>query len=192
MTRRVAAMVCAVALLLLTLAPASAGLHVLLSVPGVEGNVEYSGFENWIACGGFQHNVPGMPKPLQLMSGNLPEAEGITYEPPTETALWRSGKSFVVSKVIDKASPQLFLFCQEGRRFPSIKLALMSVVGDKAEIVFGYELKDVLVTSYEVRAPGFGDRSGFRPSDPDAPMELLGLSPRSITYGRGTPGHPEG
>lgn len=177
MSGRVTTVVAVVALLTCA-AMASAEMFLLLSVAGVEGTSRVPGYENWIECAGLQHNIPGLPKPLQLLRPCPQLLEG-SFEVPHDF------EGFDLMKVIDKASPKLFLMCQEGRRLGPVKLALMSIVDEKPVIHVTFDLQDPVISSLILRAPGFGDRADLLlPIEKQQPMLLLKLMPIKIHWRR--------
>jgi type VI secretion system secreted protein Hcp len=70
----------------------------------------------------------------------------------------RQHKPFVITKPVDKASPQLQQASTSGRPIPAMELALPKEGGRAGELV-KYKLKNVYVTSYSVRKTGTGTRA---------------------------------
>lgn len=73
-------------------------------------------------------------------------------------------------KVLDKASPKLFLACCKGEHIPEIKLELCRAAGDKTKYM-EYKLTDVIVSSVR---PGGSAHGG----------ESLPLEEVSFNYGK--------
>jgi type VI secretion system secreted protein Hcp len=67
---------------------------------------------------------------------------------------------FQIVKVLDKSSPNLFLYCVGGKHIPSVVLELCSAAGDKHNYM-KYTLTDALITS--VRPGGAESGEGERP-----------------------------
>lgn len=63
---------------------------------------------------------------------------------------------FTVAKVMDKASPKLFLSCCKGEHIPSVKLELCRATGDKTKFMM-YDMTDVLVSSVRPSGHSQGD-----------------------------------
>jgi len=177
-----------VAVLCLTsLTAAQAREHVLLSLPGIPGEFSQGQYLNCIECVGLQHNISGLPTPLALMSGELPElATGaLNYEVGEQLLMpgleW---PGVVVSKVIDKASAKLFDAAKRGATFPRMKLALMGIPGEARCLSLNFE--EIKLCHYTVMAPGFGDRSAMLPGlDPNKAVEIIYLQPTKVTWSWG-------
>ncbi|HEU4389533.1 MAG TPA: type VI secretion system tube protein Hcp, partial [Blastocatellia bacterium] len=94
---------------------------------------------------------------------------------PTSTAGSMSAEranfqDFVVTKVIDKASPKLALQCASGEHFKEVKLELCRAAGDKQKYM-EYRMTDCIVTS-------------FRPGGHSGGAESLPLEEVSFSYGK--------
>jgi len=169
------------AALLLAAGASSAELHILLSVPGVEGTSEVKGYTDWLECASFEHNVPGLLRPMQLCSPGPTFQDG-SFQCP------ENYKGFMITRSPDKASPGLLLFCQQGRPFRPMKLALLSVGDGDAQLIINFELQDAVIAGYTVMAPGFGDRAGLINRIPDdQPILLLKIMPKSLDWRRTLP-----
>ncbi len=77
---------------------------------------------------------------------------------------------FSIVKVLDKASPKLFLSCCKGEHIPSVKVALCRATGDKQQYM-EYSMSDVVV-------------SGVRPGGAAQGGESLPLEEVSFSYGK--------
>lgn len=64
-------------------------------------------------------------------------------------------QDFQIVKVLDKSSPNLFLYCASGKHIPSVVLELCAAAGDK-HTYMKYTLTDALVSSF---SPG-GSHNG--------------------------------
>ena len=77
---------------------------------------------------------------------------------------------FTVTKVLDKASPKLFLFCANGTHIKEVKLELCRAAGDKQKYQ-EFKLTDVIV-------------SGYNPNGAAQGAESLPLEQVSFNYGK--------
>lgn len=166
---------------------AQAREHILLSLPGIPGEFSQGQYLNCIECVGLQHSIPGLPTPLALMSGELPELETGVFAYEFGEQLPLPGLDWpgvVVSKTIDKASAKLFDAVKRGAVFPRMKLALMGVPGEARSLSLNFE--EIKICYYVVMAPGFGDRSVMLSgTDPSKAVEMLYLQPTKVTWSWG-------
>jgi type VI secretion system secreted protein Hcp len=69
-----------------------------------------------------------------------------------------AGRSMVqdmhFTKLICKASPELMIACATGKHIPDATLFVRKATGDKAMVYFQFEMKDVLVSSYQTGSGG--------------------------------------
>ncbi|MFY0575200.1 Hcp family type VI secretion system effector [Cystobacter fuscus] len=77
----------------------------------------------------------------------------------------------VITKLVDKASPNLYLSCSKGE---SVGTATLTVAGSEDSKIFTYDMTDVVVTGVSVSAGGKGD-----------PVETVKLDYASITWKEG-------
>ncbi|WNG56328.1 type VI secretion system tube protein Hcp [Archangium gephyra] len=77
----------------------------------------------------------------------------------------------VITKHVDKASPNLYLSCSKGE---SVGKATLTVAGSEDSKIFTYEMTDVVITSVAVAGGGSGD-----------PVETVKLDYSSITWKEG-------
>ncbi|WP_224361405.1 Hcp family type VI secretion system effector [Hyalangium versicolor] len=76
-----------------------------------------------------------------------------------------------ITKLVDKASPNLYLSCSKGE---SVGTATLTVAGSEDSKIFTYEMTDVVITSVSVSAGGKGD-----------PVETVGIDYATITWKEG-------
>jgi type VI secretion system secreted protein Hcp len=81
-----------------------------------------------------------------------------------------SHSDFSIVKILDKASPKLFLACCKGEHIAEVKLELCRATGDKQKYM-EYKMSDVLVSSVR---PGGAAKGG----------ETLPLEEVSFNYGK--------
>ena len=79
---------------------------------------------------------------------------------------------FSIRKPVDRASPEMFLSCAKGRRFPKATLDLNRTGTHKEPRLVRLEFEDVWIESQAVS----GD------TGEDRPMEITGIQFRAITY----------
>ncbi|MBU0607357.1 MAG: type VI secretion system tube protein Hcp [Armatimonadetes bacterium] len=161
---------------LATAAAANDIAHMLLSVPGAGGSFTTAPYQNWIAGVNLQYNIEGLPEPLELMNGNHPALNEGSFTYP-------EGGTIVFTKTLDKASAKLFDLCRQGRIIPSMKLALCSAGNGQLRSLLSLNFEEIKVTSYQLFAPGFGDRGALlTPLEDNQHMELLLLMPKSVRW----------
>lgn len=163
----------------------AADVHLLVSIPQIEGSSEVAGYQNWIECAGLTHNIPGLPKSQELLRP-IPHAQ----QGHLDIAHNFPGVELILPS--DKASPKLLLACERGTPLGPVRLILMSLVGDQQLIHFSCQLENPVIESYIIRGPGFGDRSTLlHPISNDKPMVCLRLMPKSLDWERGAIIRPE-
>jgi len=153
-----------------------ADVHLLLSIPGVSGGSTVPGYQDCIECFGLQHNIPGLVQPPQLLHSG-PRLQAGSFQVP------HNFEGFDVMATYDKSSPKLAHSCSQGRRLGTVALLLLSVVDQKPEVLFSFQLDDPVLSTLIVRAPGFGDRSQLLlPLGNDKPLVLLKFMPQRVTW----------
>jgi len=166
----------AVALLAAALsAPALAAMDCFLALPGVEGECQYAGLEGAVQLNALSHTIPGLPSGQSLMR-----------EPPEDPAHLlqplAGGEIVLLTKELDKSSPILGSVLNGSKRFPQLKLALCSRVGDH-QVTMTMLLTNARIASYQLLAPGFGDRSLRAGLDGSKWIEVLTLNFEEIKFG---------
>ncbi len=139
---------------------------------GVDGESTASGHKDWIL---IESLASGIQRPRLEATGGLGRAI------PSD---------IVVVKQLDKSSPKLMEAVATGKVFPTVQFHLTRLVGPEREATYyTYELKNVLVTSYQVGGSGSASES--------RPMESFSLNFEEIkvTYvpafdGNGRPVDP--
>ncbi len=159
---------------LLYAAGVSAREHVLLAMPGMHGKSTLIGYQGWAEVADLQYEIEGLPPMTELLAGNGPEL--VKHEMELEDCEIALGKEF------ERLPLELMQTIAAGKRIGRIRLALLKVIDANVVGILNFELHDVIVTGYEVRAPGFGDRGGFHPVPRNRPMELLKLMPKTIAW----------
>ncbi len=149
-------------------APALAYMDCFLAIPGVEGECQYPDLEGAVQFNALRHTVPGLPNGQSLMR-EPPEDPARLLQPLAGT------ETLTLCKQLDRASPILLSVLGGDKRFPQLKLALCSQEGDH-DIEMTMILKNASVTSYQVFAPGFGDRSLRTGLDESKWIEVLTLN----------------
>lgn len=164
-----------VALGLLTAAQANDDAHLLLSVPGVTGSFVGGQYSGWIEGANLLHHVPDLPEGADLLqvAQMTPQENVFTYP---------EGEGISFTKELDKASARLAEACRAGRGFAAIKLALCTVRDGRMKTVLTLNFEEIKIASYQVFAPGFGDRNTLVPIAEENPLEVLVLLPRSVRW----------
>jgi len=149
--------------------------HMLLSVPGAGGSFATAPYQNWIAGVNLQYNIEGLPEPLELLNGNHPALNEGSF-------LYPEGGMLIFTKAMDNSSPKLTDLCRNGRLIPSMKMVFWSVVGGQTKTRLSLNFEEIRFTSYQLFAPGFGDRATLIPIEENKPVELLLLMPKSVRW----------
>ena len=118
----------------------------------IKGELNAGAMKEWMGCAAFEHNVPGLASPAQLMVGNMPGDPDGEYRPNANY------QGFQVTKEVDRATAKLMRACARAQRFPEMKLALCSRAGGETTREALFTLTDVRITSMTLMAPGHGDR----------------------------------
>lgn len=165
---------------------AAAAPHILLSIEGIPGGFTAGPYANWIECAGFQHNVPGLPKPLALMSGTAPRqpAGSFTYDLGGKPfSLGRKWAGAFIVKEVDKSTPMLEAVCRTGRLLPSMKMELCDMQGGVPVRRVSLNFEEIKLCGYVVMAPGSGDRAAMGVKIPmDRPVEVLCFAPARVAW----------
>jgi type VI secretion system secreted protein Hcp len=119
--------------------------------PDVAGESSDHAHDSWIECLSYSW---GMHQPVSTASGT-----------GGRTADRVSIQDFSIMKVLDKASPDLFLHCAKGTHFKKATLQLHEATGDK-HMFMEYVMEDVIISSVQPSGSGGGDK----------PMENLSLN----------------
>ncbi len=166
-----------IAVVSLTLAStAGAREHVLLAMPGAPGSFTQAPYQNWIAGVNLQYNIEGLPEPLQLLNGERPELNEGSFTYP-------EGVTVLYSKTIDKSSAKLFDLCRGGRLIMEMKMVFWSVVDGQTRARLSLNFEEIKLCSYQLFAPGFGDRGALlTPLEDNQHMELLLMMPKHVRW----------
>lgn len=128
-----------------------------LKVDGVPGESTDSKHKDWIELLSF-HWGASQASSGQRSTGGAASAERVNLQ------------DFSIVKILDKASPKLFLDCCNGRHIKSVKVELCRATGDKQKYM-EYLMSDVMV-------------SGVRPGGAAQGGESLPLEEVSFNYGK--------
>jgi type VI secretion system secreted protein Hcp len=109
-----------------------------LQVEGIPGGSTDENHQGWIEIESFSFGVH------QTIAGTPSSGSGRTTQ-------GCSHQDFTISKIIDKASPKLALFCCTGEHLPNIKLQVCRAGGDKMKYM-EYKMEDVIISS--ITSPG--------------------------------------
>lgn len=127
--------------------------------------------------------MDGFPKPMQLLSGTLPEKNGSFTFPEPEDPLshGRYDKaSPLMGEWLDKTSVALLQSVASGATFPRLSLKIEAPGGQAVTLNF----EQIKVTYMGVYAPGFGDRSlpSTQEIPNNKPLVLLKIMPKRATW----------
>lgn len=114
-----------------------------LSVDGIAGESTDSKHTAWI----------------EILSYSMGVSQSVSTSASTGGA--RSGErcdhgDFTIMKVLDKASPSLFLTCCEGTHIATVTLQLCRATGSKQQYM-EFKMEDVLITSYQPSGSSGGE-----------------------------------
>lgn len=109
-------------------------MPIYMQIEGIDGDVTEAGFEKWIEVMSFSWGC----------STNVRNIGGGTSAGKVSFA------DLAFHKRLDPTSPKLFLECARGKHFAKVKLAALKVERDKLVKYLQYELKDVIISSYQI------------------------------------------
>jgi type VI secretion system secreted protein Hcp len=131
---------------------------IYLKYGSVNGSVTTDGFKNWIELGSFQW---GVGRSVNSPTGSSDTREG--SEP--------SISEIVVTKRMDKSSPQLWQDACGGDFSKDVTIAMTTTTKDKVETFVEYTLKETGLSGYSSSGSGA-----------DAPSESLSLNFAQVTW----------
>lgn len=114
-----------------------------LKIDGVPGESTDEKHKDWIEILTYNNGVT-QPGSGSSSSGGARSAERCNHN------------DFVITKVLDKASPKLSLMCCNGTHIKEIKLELCRATGDKQKYM-EYKLSDVIVSAVSASGSPGGD-----------------------------------
>ncbi len=110
---------------------------------------------------------------IELLSFSFGATQAVGSSVSTGGA--RSGErvalqDFSITKVLDKASPKIFLNCCNGTHISTVTIDVCRATGEK-ETYMTYEMEDVLITSYHPSGSSGGE----------IPIESVTFNPAKVT-----------
>jgi type VI secretion system secreted protein Hcp len=118
-------------------------LDAFMQIDGIKGESTDKDHKDWIELLSFSHAVQ------QPTSATASSAGGGTTEKANHGDI-------VVTKVVDKTSPELFKLCSEGKHVKKIEFRFNRSAGDGKRVIYlKYELENVVVSN--VALSGAGD-----------------------------------
>lgn len=145
--------------------------HMFCKIEGIKGESKDDKHKDWIEVINYNHSV-NQPISAASRTGG-------------RTAGRAEFQDFVINKVVDKSTPELNLYCANGKHIPKIEIELCLESGKKHTFM-KYTLKDVIISSVSP--------SGNNTADDVRPHESVGMSYGSIKWEntpideKGTPG----
>ncbi|MBD3292811.1 MAG: hypothetical protein GF393_07780 [Armatimonadia bacterium] len=169
--KRVSIGIVAIVVLILACSPlwAADEMKLLMWIEGITGPEDQAA--SWIECAGFQHNIPGLARPILLLS-RMDDNADFAYQAPGVPQ--DRGADLMLIKELDKSSVALLTACRDGTRMPKMKLAFVHQDADEFR-TNGMLFEDAILTTYMRRAPGFGDRGNVSPIGEGKATEILGF-----------------
>lgn len=131
-----------------------------LKIDGIEGESTDDKHQNWIEISAFSHG----------MTQRVADTASSAGARASERA---SHGQFVVIKDLDKASPKLAVYLNQGKNIDKIRLELCRATGEKTCYMV-YELHDVIVGSVAVH--------GKKDDDRGLPTEEVSFAYGKITW----------
>lgn len=122
---------------------------MFLKIDGINGDSSDDAHKQWIEVESYSHRIS------QPVGGAL-SAQGVHTGGRADHA------DFSVVKRLDSASPNLSLYCCNGRHIPNIRFELCRAMGDKT-IFMVYTFKDVIIAS--ISPSGSADAEDPIPSE---------------------------
>lgn len=147
-------------------------VNAFLKLGDIKGESQVEGHEDWIGVISYTH---GLQMPVSARASTHGRTAGDVVI-----------QDFVISKVIDRATPALALACCQATMFPEATLELYANSTEKVAYM-SYKLYDVVLTSVQPAGSGLADGS--------MPVETLSLNFNKIEWAytpRGKVDSPEG
>ena len=120
---------------------ASAAVDAFMKIDGVPGESTEPGYEGWIELLEFDYSMSAPVSRLTGKRSGKPQMSPITF-----------------TKTFDKASPLLMMHCSVGQNINTLTIeVLKSATSGRMEPYFTVELKQVTVTSYDLKTDLAGD-----------------------------------
>lgn len=117
---------------------------MFMKIDGVDGECTDDKHQNWIEIQGF-NNEFYQPASGSASTGGARSSERVTHN------------GLTVKKVIDKASPTLYLKCNTGEHIKSIVIEVCRATGDKT-MYYKVELGDVIVSRCRINGQSEGEQ----------------------------------
>ena len=136
-------------------------MSIYLEIQSIPGSVTTTGYTNQIQLEGIDFEVS---RDIHTRVGNTTSREG---------SLPAVGK-FVISKLVDKASPELFKAAASGKALPTVTVNF-ATTGTNPQTYLTYQLTDVIVASYEIEQDGIAAMENPDIKLPKKPIERLSL-----------------
>ncbi len=132
-------------------AATDASAAAFIKFDGIDGEAQDEDHKGWIDVQSFQQTVKAV------------------REGANETTRRRRVEldDMVIHKELDKSSPKLAESLVRGQVFPVVTIRLTRSFGERQQIYYVYELKNVIVTSYSISGAGQSD---------EAPVEKFSLN----------------
>ncbi len=116
-------------------------MAIYLKIPGVDGNVTTSGFQNWIEVGSFEY---ASGRQVKTITGRTTDRES-TH--PSFSAL-------SVNKLMDKSSPHLLQKMCEGKSLDQVQLQICKSNNSAITPFLKYTLHNVIISHRSVTSNG--------------------------------------
>jgi len=109
-------------------------MPIFMRIDGIDGDVTAAGFEKWLGIQAYNWS-----ENVNVRNIGSGAASGkVVFQ------------DLHCQKQYDKASPQLFLKCANGKHIAKVNLVHAKTQGDKFDKVLEIKLEDVIISSYEV------------------------------------------
>ena len=132
---------------------------MFMKIEGIEGESMDDNHKNWIELRSFSWGV-SQPASIASSTGGL-------------TAGRADFKDFSVTKLLDKASPNIYLYCASGKHIPKVTIEFCLATGEKHPFM-KYVMEDVIISS---AAPG-----GQATDEEVRPLETVALNYGKIEW----------
>lgn len=111
-------------------------MPIYMHMDGITGNATKEGYENWTDIATLSHNAHRSINTDVGSANNRESAEPVLGE-------------FVLNKVADISSPNIFIEAVNGSTGKTVQIELMTT-GDKGQTYLKYVLTNALISSYEL------------------------------------------
>ncbi len=119
-------------------------MKTFIQINGVKGEAKEKDHKEWIEATEFHHGVArrhaGGPTSLEGHGSGLPE-----------------GRDFVFTKMLDKSSPALNVYCCKNKKIDKVKIEVVTMDNEKKNKTLTITLEEANITSVQISGSSGGE-----------------------------------